>query len=356
MDLNDPRIEAYLNQEMSEVDAQKFEREAQANPEVWDHIQFQQFMIQGIREEGAAELKDFIANRMTEEVEDDFTSRNIWWMVAASMIILAVGLGVTYKFSWLVGEENVMAKNEVNRGTTNSSSAKSEPQLNASKGFKLPMAEDTFINPEIITALEDANIATEDAPSNDDISRSPLKDAIKVDMRSDIGFINIAPFVVSTIELNPVSQSKVTAAENIVAESMRKSKGKIEGKTRRDTTADYVDKSRVAPTGNGDGIESNNNSSATFKKIKSETPKQFLITLSEQLGITKPQVFMGGQSEGKIKLTLWNAGSSDVLIFHLDEDYYIQLGNDFYYLPLVPGSTVNLKPVSDRAILEKLKQ
>ena len=111
MNLNDPRIEAYLNQEMSEVDSEKFEREAQANPEVWDHIQFQQFMIQGIREEGAAELKDFIANRMTEEVEDDFTSRNIWWSVAATLIILAVGLGVTYKFQWLDSEKNIVAKN-----------------------------------------------------------------------------------------------------------------------------------------------------------------------------------------------------------------------------------------------------
>lgn len=107
MNLNDPRIEAYLNQEMSEVDAEKFEREAQVNPKVWDHIQFQQFMIQGIREEGAAELKDFIANRMTEEVEDDFTSRNIWWSVAATLIILAVGLGVTYKFQWLDNEAKV---------------------------------------------------------------------------------------------------------------------------------------------------------------------------------------------------------------------------------------------------------
>ena len=40
MNLNDPRIEAYLNQEMSEADAQAFEQEAQAIPEVWEHIQF----------------------------------------------------------------------------------------------------------------------------------------------------------------------------------------------------------------------------------------------------------------------------------------------------------------------------
>ncbi|MDA0783512.1 MAG: sigma factor [Bacteroidetes bacterium] len=33
-----------------------------------------------------------------------------------------------------------------------------------------------------------------------------------------------------------------------------------------------------------------------------------------------------------------------------------QLGNDFYYLPLIAGSTANLKPVADRVILEKLKQ
>ena len=65
---------------------------------------------------------------------------------------------------------------------------------------------------------------------------------------------------------------------------------------------------------------------------------------------------MGGWAEGKINLTIWNAGSVDILIFHLEEEYYIQLGNNFYYLPLIPVSMADLKPVSDRAILEKLKQ
>ena len=352
MNLNDPRIEAYLNQEMSEVDAQKFEREAQANPEVWDHIQFQQFMIQGIREEGAAELKDFIANRMTEEVEDDFTSRNIWWSVAATLIILAVGLGVTYKFQWLDSEKNIVAKNDLHQEEKNSILEKSEPPLNESDESKSQSAADTFLMPEIFADNEDANITTADAPIDDAFSSSTLKDEKRSDPLGDMGKMNVAPFVVSTIELNTVSRSKVLASANNLGKNKRKNEPSIKG----DTVTDYLNKGRIAQSTDGDGIESNSNSASTFKKIKSEATKQFLITLSEQSGITKPQVVMGGWAEGKINLTIWNAGSVDILIFHLEEEYYIQLGNNFYYLPLIPVSMADLKPVSDRAILEKLKQ
>ena len=346
MNLNDPRIESYLNQEMSEVDAQNFEREAKENPEVWDHIQFQQFMIQGIREEGAAELKDFIANRITEEVEDDFTSRNIWWSVAATLIILAVGLGVTYKFQWLDGDaKSVVAKNDVNQGSEKSALQKLEPQLSESDESKSKSAADTFLMPEIIADNEESSDAMVEAPMNEDVYASPLKDDKRSDMgrqmdgldkNKEIGDVNIAPFMVSAIELNSNPRSKVAVAENKAENSKPNAKRKMESSILSDTIAGYAGKSRVAQNAEG--------------------TKQFLITLSEQSGITKPQVFMGGQANGKINLTLWNVGTSDILIFHLGDEYYLQLGNDFYYLPLIPGSTANLKPVADRAILEKLKQ
>jgi hypothetical protein len=160
--------------------------------------------------------------------------------------------------------------------------------------------------------------------------------------------------MVSAIELNSNPRSKVAVAENKAENSKPNAKRKMESSILSDTIVGYAGKSRVAQNAEGDEISSNGK--PAFKKAKSEAPKQFLITLSEQSGITKPQVFMGGQANGKINLTLWNAGTSDILIFHLGDEYYLQLGNDFYYLPLIPGSTANLKPVADRAILEKLKQ
>lgn len=363
MKLNDPRIEAYLNQEMSEADAQAFEQEAQAIPEVWEHIQFQQFMIQGIREEGAAELKDFIANRITEEVEDDFTSRNIWWSVAATLIILAVGLGVTYKFQWLDNEaKSVVAKTDANQGAEKSALQKLEPQLSESKSAagNNAFGADTFLMPEIIADNEESSDAMVKAPMNEDVFASPLKDDKRSDMgrqmddlnyNKEIGAVNVAPFVVSAIEISNSPLSNVTSAGTV---SKPNAKRKVKSSILSDTIESYAGKSRVAQNAEGDEISPN--SKPAFKKVKSVAPKQFLITLSEQSGITKPQVFMGGQANGKINLTLWNVGTSDILIFHLGDEYYLQLGNDFYYLPLIPGSTANLKPVADRAILEKLKQ
>ena len=61
MNLKDPRIEAYLNQEMSEIDAQNFEMEAKANPEVvWGPTvhQGERGRIQADREGGPADRKN----------------------------------------------------------------------------------------------------------------------------------------------------------------------------------------------------------------------------------------------------------------------------------------------------------
>ena len=56
MEINDPRIDAYLNGDLLQEEIAAFETEAKQSPETWEHIQFQQFMIEGIRREGAAEL------------------------------------------------------------------------------------------------------------------------------------------------------------------------------------------------------------------------------------------------------------------------------------------------------------
>ena len=234
----------------------------------------------------------------------------------------------------------------MNQGSEKSALQKLEPQLSESDESKSKSAAaDTFVIPEIIADNEESSDAMVEAPMNEDVYASPLKDDARSDMgrqmdgldkNKEIRSVNVAPFIVSAIELNSNPRSKVAVAESKAENSKPNAKRKMESSILSDTIVGYAGKSRVAQNAEG--------------------TKQFLITLSEQSGITKPQVFMGGQANGKINLTLWNAGTSDILIFHLGDEYYLQLGNDFYYLPLIPGSTANLKPVADRAILEKLKQ
>ena len=82
MEINDPRIDAYLNGDLLQEEIAAFETEAKQSPETWEHIQFQQFMIEGIRREGAAELKDFIANRITEDEQNERNRAGLWWSIA----------------------------------------------------------------------------------------------------------------------------------------------------------------------------------------------------------------------------------------------------------------------------------
>ncbi len=56
MEINDQRIEAYRNGEMTPEEIAVFEAEAKQSPETWEHIQFQQYLMEGSRQEGAAKL------------------------------------------------------------------------------------------------------------------------------------------------------------------------------------------------------------------------------------------------------------------------------------------------------------
>jgi hypothetical protein len=361
MNLKDPRIEAYLNQEMSEIDAQNFEMEAKANPEVWEHIQFQQFMIQGIREEGAAELKDFIANRITEEVENDFTNRNIWWSVAATLIILVIGLGVTYKFQWLDGEKKSMASKQL-KETTAPDELKTELHAN-SKGQKTfnRLSDTDEVSYAILSENEEPASPSNESNTPEMASKETSGGEFQNNLRADDVATNqksydvdIAPFVVSAIDLNALPKSK-PSSNAAIGKTRAKAKQKLENSSMADTTAVYSN-GNISPSSIDGAKADQSENVAARKKFKSNDSKQFLITLSEQSGYNKQYVFVGSQTNGKINLTLWNAGTSDVLIFQLDGVYYIQLGTNFYYLPLTQGSTTALVRVVNPLLLEKLKQ
>lgn len=123
MEINDPRIDAYLNGDLLQEEIAAFETEAKQSPETWEHIQFQQFMIEGIRREGAAELKDFIANRITEDEQNERNRAGLWWSIAATFVVLAVGLVINYKSANRTLESKMTANNKQQNETVAADSA-----------------------------------------------------------------------------------------------------------------------------------------------------------------------------------------------------------------------------------------
>lgn len=362
MEINDPRIEAYLNGELSESDRIAFEREAQQDTSLWEHIRFQQFMIEGIRKEGAAELKDFIANRITEEEQNETTRSGLWWSIAATLVVLLVGLVINYKSASRTMESKTMAKNEEPSAQIAADSAavilKEEqnsglPPAIAQTEAENPPYEDNFssigeqdadngqiplevskMNQRVKSEDSDLEYKTNDANPNDDIPANIF-----------MGKLTLTPIVIAG---NMLPNKKMSSAP-----AEPKNRGVMENRA-ADTISVYdfgdnVDGNVSKPTYDG--------SLAKAKiKAKSSASKEYIVSLI-QSGFGPPQLTIISTVGNQTAVTLWNAGSTDILLFELNKQLYLQLGDQYYFYPQSApvGVKQSLTPVTNANLLNTLR-
>ena len=362
MEINDPRIEAYLNGELSESDRIAFEREAQQDTSLWEHIRFQQFMIEGIRKEGAAELKDFIANRITEEEQNETTRSGLWWSIAATLVVLLVGLVINYKSASRTMESKTMAKNEEPSaqiaGDSTDIALKEEqnsglPPAIAQTEAENPPYEDNFsthgeadvenspippedskMNQRAKSEESDLKYKTNDANPNDDIPANIF-----------MGKLTLTPIVIAG---NTLPNKKMSSAP-----AEPKNRGVMENRA-ADTISVYdrgdnVDGNVSKPTYDG--------SLAKAKiKAKSSESKEYIVSLM-QSGFGPPHLTIISSVGNQTAVTLWNAGSTDILLFELNKQLYLQLGDQYYFYPQTApvGVKQSLTPVTNANLLNTLR-
>jgi hypothetical protein len=357
MDIKDPRIDTYLNGEMTSEEMLQFEVEAKQFPTVWEHIQFQQFMIDGIRKEGAAELKDFIANRITEDEQNERTKTGLWWSIAATLVVLIVGVVINYRgaiFSSESKNQSLVAADSTYENNSDSSIAMNDAEPNGNQNLQsmkeevnsalqmqdqsLPRLEELQDADAYYPEAEDENAPTEAGKK----SATTLKDRMESDNlgKSELG--NTAAMYLGKINLTPISIGETVAKYN---------------------TNSTPIKSVAKPTSKGiatDTIATETSSTDVRRKAKSKlerTPsKKYLITLIEQGG-ESTWLMVVANTESQSNLTLCNAGSMDVLLFEINQQLYLQLGEQYYIYPMLApvGVKQKLVPVTNASTLKLLK-
>jgi len=363
MEINDPRIEAYLNGELSESDRIAFEREAQQDTPLWEHIRFQQFMIEGIRKEGAAELKDFIANRITEEEQNETTRSGLWWSIAATLVVLLVGLVINYKSASRTMESKTMAKNEepsaqIAADSTAIASTEEQnsglpPAIAQTEAENPPPYEDDFssigeqdadngqiplevskMNQRAKSEESDLKYKTNDANPNDDIPANIF-----------MGKLTLTPIVIAG---NTLPNKKMSSAP-----AEPKNRGVMENRA-ADTISVYdrgdnVDGNVSKPTYDGSLAKAKN-------KAKSSASKEYIVSLI-QSGFGPPHLTIISTVGNQTAVTLWNAGSTDILLFELNKQLYLQLGDQYYFYPQTApvGVKQSLTPVTNANLLNTLR-
>lgn len=367
MEINDPRIEAYLNGELSESDRIDFEREAQQDTSLWEHIRFQQFMIEGIRKEGAAELKDFIANRITEEEQNETTRSGLWWSIAATLVVLLVGLVINYKSASRTMESKTMAKNEEPSAQISADSADIAlteeqnsglpPAIAQTEAENSPPYEDDFssigkqdedngqiplesskTNQRAKSEDSDLEYKTNDANPNDDIPANIF-----------MGKLTLTPIVIAG---NTLPNKKMSSAP-----AEPKNRGVMENRA-ADTISVYdrdgeIDENAGLPTTELSVAKAKNK---TKTRAESSASKEYIVSLM-QSGFGPPHLTIISTVGNQTAVTLWNAGSTDILLFELNKQLYLQLGDQYYFYPQTAPVGVKqiLTPVTNANLLKTLK-
>ena len=362
MEINDPRIEAYLNGELSESDRIAFEREAQQDTSLWEHIRFQQFMIEGIRKEGAAELKDFIANRITEEEQNETTRSGLWWSIAATLVVLLVGLVINYKSASRTMESKTMAKNEEPSAQISADSAAVDLKEEQNSGLPPAIAQTEAENPpyednfstHVEADVENSPIAPEDSKIN---QRAKSEDS---DLKYKTNDANPNDDIPANIFMGKLTLTPIVIAGNTLpnkkmssAPAEPKNRGVMENRA-ADTISVYdrgdnVDGNVSKPTYDGSLAKAKN-------KAKSSASKEYIVSLI-QSGFGPPHLTIISTIGNQTAVTLWNAGSTDILLFELNKQLYLQLGDQYYFYPQTApvGVKQSLTPVTNATLLNTLR-
>jgi hypothetical protein len=404
MEINDPRIEAYFNDELSTKEAAAFLEEAKKFPAVWKEIQFRQWVINGIQDEGKIELKEFISNRLAEERED--STGKFWYAAAAIAITVVVGFGIAWPYINSPETRNEYAADSSYNSPNQPSEEPSTAFKNSNPGFS-----DTF-NPTVamnsngvieeiqqvdenvddVVAMEgnsenssppDAvaqsysrvdyddnkrNAPVENDISSQSLSRSKGKSELNTPLTTENiekEVVQIASFQVIPIDpmrsKNAAIPSTKKSVNSIDAISIR-SKAKATSKVPAATSNQQVQNNNAprgtsiitADTTNNSVLAETNNANNLRKFATSKDNFTIVLTRSDgnkPMGITKKEVTPQGT---QYSIILNNFGDANALLYKLGNAYYLGINDLYYQIDMMPGRPWIPQKVTNKTILEQL--
>ena len=403
MEINDPRLEAYFNYELSAEEASAFLEEAKLHPEIWQEIQFKQWMIDGIQDEGRIELKEFIGNRLAEEREE--STGKFWYAAAAIAITLVVGFGIAWPYlnqtnknseSKYAADSTFHENNEKSMGSL--ADSKNEPRElstpgdTINSGIAMNYSYDETLGPNELesdreeysdkdgsaelSAAPDAVVETrtykwediaaekkQSAPlENNSMSINRSRNGyLGADIPSaaatmDKSIVQIASFQV--VPIDPL-RLKLNQNENddrlagaIAPITMAKSKSKTPSALSNQQAANNG--KLLAPSSAADTLRENTISDKSRNSNFVKEDFSIVLTRSDNgkpSGITQKVVTPQGN---QYSIILNNFGDANAVLYRLNTTYYLGIDTHYYQIDLTPGKVWTPQKVTNKAILEQL--
>ncbi len=354
MNIEDPRIQLYIDNEMSEFEKIEFEREMVSFPEIQEYINFKKFIIEGIQSEGDEELKEYIRTRVQDEGSENQT--NLWLYAVATVTVVLVSYffiiqyiktgsiqeaskvlvlnGPTYQKGKLKENKYDYAPNSAQFDT----SVIGIDSTNALALNDIPINEDEMSD---ISIQESESAGSEPPKAYQQVFGNSRKD-LNLDKEEII--VHQSNLVPIKLAMSNANEEDVTSDKSIAMPKMIRSA--VEGKSKKEGSRDKS----IAMQ---DTVTISTNKLSDIKKSTIQTRKFSLYFI--QNTTEKPSIEVV-YKDGIAILKLLNLDSENPLVYLINNKYYLELGAKTIYL--IPQNSTNIispKPITDKALIKAIQ-
>ena len=353
MNIEDPRIQLYIDNELSEQEKLDFEKELASFPEVQEYIAFKKFIIEGIQSEGDEELKEYIRTRVQDEGTENQTNLWLYAVATVTVVLISYFFIIQYIKTGSIKEASkVLVLNEP------------LPNKNKHKNYKLEEVPNVISFDTNQITLDSTNtMALNDMPAEEsDAGISDNEEAVMAkpstssaplssyqwgfgDSRKDINLekdetlVHQSNLVPIKLALNSPTAGRDDINQPQLAKANRTA---FESKSKKEV---FKDKSFAVQ----DTILANSD----VKKPSLQIRKFSLFFI--QNTFDKP-AFDVQYKDGIGMLKLINIDSENPLVYFINDNYYLELGPKMIYLiPSKNTKTISPKTITDKALIKAIQ-
>lgn len=350
MNIEDPRIQLYIDNEMSEFEKIEFEKEMVSFPEIQAYINFKKFIIEGIQSEGDEELKEYIRTRVQDEGSENQT--NLWLYAVATVTVVLVSYFFIIQYIKTGSIQEASKVLVLNEPTLQKEKYKTNKPSYVPNSLQFDSSIAVYDSTSAVIAMNENDAIELDVPAKDEaMSPEPPSVAYQWDFgdsRKDLN-LNKEDNIVHQSNLVPIKLAMNTMTANQeekMPAAMGKTSRNLDLKSKNETS--FRDKS--APARDTLALSNNHNT-----EIKKPTLIRKFSLYFIQNTTDKPTLEVA-YKDGNAILKLLNLDSENPLIYLINDKYYLELGTKMIYL--IPQNNKKLilpKPITDKALIKAIQ-
>lgn len=352
MNIEDPRIQLYIDNEMSEFEKFEFEKEMVSFPEIQAYINFKKFIIEGIQSEGDEELKEYIRTRVQDEGSENQT--NLWLYAVATVTVVLVSYFFIIQYIKTGSIQEASKVLVLNEPSLQKEKYKTNKPSYVPNSLQFDSSIAVYDSTSNVIAMSENDAIDLDVPEKGE-AMSPEAPSVAYqwdfgDSRKDLN-LNKEDNFVHQSNLVPIKLAMNTMTERADQEgkmpaAMEKTSRNVDLKSKKETS--FRDKSAPAQ----DTVALSNNHNTEIKKTTQI--RKFSLYFIQNTS-DKPTLEVA-YKDGNAILKLLNLDSENPLIYLINDKYYLELGTKMIYL--IPQNNTKLilpKPITDKALIKAIQ-